>query len=164
MTPRQSAGRHTHYMSTWHGPAMHADDPQCREGARITCRGHKPERTLKRDDLPLPLGPITSTDRPGGTSNVSSRTNAVPSGAFNATLCSTHIRASAVLPLYDRHTNCEARALHRPVRLPITDAGLHVSCPLKASVQVGRTRWGCHTDQQRSMYGVAFRRGRTGGI
>lgn len=64
------------------------------EGSAVTWRGHKPERTLNREDLPLPLGPITSTERPGGTSNVSSRTNAVPSGALSASLCSSHMHKS----------------------------------------------------------------------
>lgn len=52
----------------------------------FTCRGHSPESTLKSEDLPQPLGPITSTERPTGTSNVSSRTSGVPSGALRATL------------------------------------------------------------------------------
>ena len=52
----------------------------------FTCRGHSPESTLKSEDLPQPLGPITSTERPTGTSKVSSRTSGVPSGALRATL------------------------------------------------------------------------------
>lgn len=79
---------HIHVHLEWTSSAC--KDPAVDRGANITCRGHKPDRTLNRDDLPLPLGPITSTERPGGTSNVSSRTSAVPSGAFSATLCSSH--------------------------------------------------------------------------
>ena len=55
-------------------------------GLRPTCRGQSPERTRKRLDLPEPLGPMTRTLRPGGTSKLSSRTSGVPSGAFSATL------------------------------------------------------------------------------
>ena len=50
------------------------------------CRGQRPDSTLNREDFPQPLGPITSTERPVGTSNVSSLTRGVPSGAFRATL------------------------------------------------------------------------------
>lgn len=53
---------------------------------RSTCRGHKPESTRNRLDLPDPLGPITRTDLPGGTEKVSSLTSGVPSGALSATL------------------------------------------------------------------------------
>lgn len=56
-------------------------------GAWGTWRGQSPAKTLNRDDFPEPFGPMTSTECPGGTSNVNSRTSAVPSGAFNATLC-----------------------------------------------------------------------------
>ena len=55
------------------------------EGAH-TWRGHRPASTLNRLDLPLPLGPMIMTLRPGGTSKVSSRTSLVPSGEFSATL------------------------------------------------------------------------------
>ena len=52
----------------------------------LACRGHRPESTRNRLDLPDPLGPITRTDLPGGTEKVSSRTRGVPSGALSATL------------------------------------------------------------------------------
>lgn len=51
-----------------------------------TCSGHRPASTRKRLLLPDPLGPMMMTDRPGGTSNVSSFTSTVPSGAYSASL------------------------------------------------------------------------------
>ena len=61
----------------------------------LAWRGQRPDSTLKREDLPQPLGPITSTERPVGTSKVSSLTSGVPSGAFRATLHCTSLMPQA---------------------------------------------------------------------
>jgi hypothetical protein len=48
--------------------------------------GHSPASTRNSDDLPQPLGPISSTLVPGATSKVRSRTRGWPSGALRDTL------------------------------------------------------------------------------
>ncbi len=63
------------------------------ENKKLAWRGQRPDSTLKREDLPQPFGPITSTERPVGTSKVSSLTSGVPSGAFRATLHCTLVSA-----------------------------------------------------------------------
>lgn len=76
-----------------------------------TCRGQSPDSTLNREDFPQPFGPMTNTERPTGTSKVSSRTKGVPSGALSATLqpyiavtpCLTGPSDQAISPSACRH-------------------------------------------------------------
>ncbi len=58
----------------------------CSGDRRLACSGQRPASTRNRLLLPEPLGPMMMTERPGGTSNVSSLTSTVPSGAYSASL------------------------------------------------------------------------------
>ncbi len=79
--------------------------------AGLAWRGQRPDSTLKSEDLPQPLGPITSTERPVGTSKVSSLTSGVPSGAFRATLHCTFLSPRRLQYIFPDRPACRVADL-----------------------------------------------------